>query len=85
MFDVMNDIPTDDLWRSATELGWKLDRRGIVLPVSNLIIASCAIRADVSVLTLDNDFGRNSRAQDAPGALVIFLSPVRWLILREKE
>jgi predicted nucleic acid-binding protein len=59
MFDVMNDIPTDgDLWRSATELGWKLDRRGMVLPVSNLIIASCAIRADVPVLTLDNNFGR---------------------------
>jgi predicted nucleic acid-binding protein len=59
MFDVMNNVPTDDdLWCSAAQLSWKLDRRGIVLPVSDLIIASCAIQADVPVLTLDNDFGR---------------------------
>ena len=59
MFDVMNDIPTDnDLWRSTAELGWKLDRRGIVLPASDLIIASCAIQANIPVLTLDHDFSR---------------------------
>ena len=59
MFDVMNDIPTDnDLWRSTAELGWKLDRRGIVLPLSDLVIASCAIEADIPILTLDHDFSR---------------------------
>jgi predicted nucleic acid-binding protein len=59
MFDVMNDIPTDDnLWQSTAELACKLDRRGIVLPVSDLVIASCAFRANIPVLTLDHDFSR---------------------------
>jgi predicted nucleic acid-binding protein len=59
MFDVMTDIPTDDeLWRSTAELGWRLDRKGIVLPVSDLVIASCALRAGIPVLTLDPHFSR---------------------------
>jgi predicted nucleic acid-binding protein len=59
MFDVMNDIPTDgDLWQSTAELAWKLDRKGIVLPVSDLVIASCALQADIPLLTVDHDFGR---------------------------
>jgi predicted nucleic acid-binding protein len=59
MFEVMNDIPTDgDLWQSTAELVWKLDRRGIVLPVSDLVIASCALQLDIPLLTLDLDFSR---------------------------
>jgi predicted nucleic acid-binding protein len=59
MFEVMNDIPTDgDLWQSTAELAWKLDRRGIVLPVSDLVIASCALQLDIPLLTLDLDFSR---------------------------
>ncbi|HZC34715.1 MAG TPA: PIN domain-containing protein, partial [Chthoniobacterales bacterium] len=59
MLDVMNEVPTDNnLWRSAAELAWKLDRRGVVLPVSNLVIAACALQVDVPLLTLDLDFSR---------------------------
>jgi predicted nucleic acid-binding protein len=59
MFDVMIDIPTDeDVWRSTAELAWKLDRRGVVLPLSDLVIATCALQADIPVLTLDSDFSR---------------------------
>jgi predicted nucleic acid-binding protein len=46
---------------SVAELSWRLDRRGIVLPMSDLVIASCAFQANIPVLTLDHDFRRIPR------------------------
>ena len=46
LFDLMAEVPTDaGLWRATAELAWKLDRRGSVLPLTDLIIAACALQA----------------------------------------
>ena len=55
--DTMVNVPTDqDLWTEATDLAWKLDRRGIVLPAADLVIAACALRIHAAVLTSDAHF-----------------------------
>ncbi len=65
-FNVICNVPTDNtLWEQAAELGWKLDRRGLVIPGSDILIAACALRAGVPVLTADKHF------HDIPGLMVI--------------
>jgi len=55
--DAMINVPTDpDLWTEATDLAWKLDRRGIVIPGPDLVIAACALRIHAAVLTSDAHF-----------------------------
>jgi predicted nucleic acid-binding protein len=57
LFDEMVACPLDDtLVRGAADLAWRLDRRGIVLPVPDLLIASCALRARAAVVTADPHF-----------------------------
>ncbi|MGZ4988652.1 MAG: PIN domain-containing protein [Limisphaerales bacterium] len=56
-WDAMLNIPTDnELWSQVEELGWRLDRQGTTLPLTDLIIASCAMRIDAAVLTFDRHF-----------------------------
>ena len=56
-FDIVPEIPlTASLLRDATELAWTLDRQGRVLPVSDLIIATCAKRAGATIITEDAHF-----------------------------
>ncbi len=43
-------------WEEIEELAWKLDRTGKILPLTDLIIAVCALRADAAVLTRDQHF-----------------------------
>ncbi len=43
-------------WRDTEALAWELDRAGKVLPLTDVIIAVCALRADAAVLTLDRHF-----------------------------
>ncbi len=43
-------------WKQTEELAWSLDRAGTVLPLTDLIIAVCALRADATVLTHDCHF-----------------------------
>jgi len=58
-FDVLCNVRTDDrLWESAAELAWKLDRAGGTIPAQDILIASCALRAGVPVLTADRHFDR---------------------------
>lgn len=43
-FAIMPFIPTGTtVWELATQLAWTLDRRGIVIPAPDLIIAACAL------------------------------------------
>jgi predicted nucleic acid-binding protein len=57
LFDEMVDCPLDDaLVKAATRLGWQLDRRGTVLPVPDLLIASCGLHAGAAVVTTDPHF-----------------------------
>jgi hypothetical protein len=56
-WDVMLYVPTDNrLWADAEALVWQLDRRGVILPLTDILIACCARRIGAVVLTMDNHF-----------------------------
>ncbi len=56
-WDVMINVPTDNrLWEQAEQTLWELDRRGVVLPLTDAVIACCAQRIGAVVLTYDHDF-----------------------------
>ena len=56
-FDLLIHVATDHrTWAQVEELAWQLDRAGKILPLSDLIIAVCAMRAGASVLTRDQHF-----------------------------
>lgn len=56
-FAVMIYFPTSSqIWERVTQLAWSLDRQGVVLPGSDLIIAACALHAGAAVLTHDAHF-----------------------------
>ncbi len=58
-FDLMTEVPTDTrIWREATNLAWTLDRRRVVLPLTDLVIASCALAVRTAVVTTDPHFWR---------------------------
>ena len=58
-WDVMMYVATDNkLWADAEALLWKLDRQGITLPLTDVVIACCARRIGAVVLTHDNHFSR---------------------------
>ena len=57
LFEEMTVCSLDEwLWRDAAHLAWGLDRRGTVLPVPDLAIASCARRAGAVVVSRDPHF-----------------------------
>ncbi len=57
LFNEMTDCPLDAaLVTAAAQLAWRLDRRGIVLPIPDLLIASCCLRAGAAVVTTDPHF-----------------------------
>lgn len=59
LMDVMVNVPTTDrLWDEAARLAWKLDRRGVVIPGTDVIIAASAMRISADVLTSDAHFSR---------------------------
>lgn len=65
-WSVMINVPTDNrLWEATGQLAWELDRAGIVLPLTDLVIACCAKRAGAVVLTSDAHF------EKVPGLRII--------------
>ena len=57
VWDVMINVPTDNrLWEEAEQTLWELDRRGMVLPLTDALIACCAKRIGAVVLTHDQHF-----------------------------
>jgi predicted nucleic acid-binding protein len=59
MFDLMVEVPTDGvIWRKVAELAWSLDRRGVLLPLTDIAIACCALAVDTAVVTTDPHFSR---------------------------
>jgi len=65
-FAIMPFLPTGvTVWEQAAQLAWSLDRRGIVLPAPDLLIAACALQAKAAVLTTDANF------QHIPGLRVL--------------
>jgi predicted nucleic acid-binding protein len=58
-WDVMINIPTDNqLFQDAEQTLWTLDRQGIILSVTDVLIACCALRIGATILTFDEDFLR---------------------------
>ncbi len=56
-FDVLPEIHCDSrLWQEAAELAWTLDRQGKILPLTDVIIAVCALRVAAIVITTDSHF-----------------------------
>jgi predicted nucleic acid-binding protein len=56
-WDVMINVPADSrLWEEAEQTLWELDRRGIVLPLTDVVIACSAKRVGAVVLTHDHHF-----------------------------
>lgn len=55
--DVMIKVQTNEkLWAEATALGWRLDRKGKIIPGPDLVIAACAMRLSADILTSDKHF-----------------------------
>lgn len=56
----INAIPfvdtTKKMWFKAAGLGFKLKRKGITIPISDLVIATCAIEQNLMLFTLDKHF-----------------------------
>jgi predicted nucleic acid-binding protein len=58
-WDVMINVPADNrLWEQAEQTLWDLDRQGIVLPLTDVVIACCAQRLGAVVLTHDHHFSQ---------------------------
>lgn len=56
---------TSRIWERATDLAWELDRRGVILPSPDLLIAALALEAKAAVLTADRHFS------EVPGLSVL--------------
>lgn len=57
VWDVMINVPTDQrLWSTVEQTLWDLDRNGITLSLTDVVIACCALRAGAVVLTFDKHF-----------------------------
>jgi predicted nucleic acid-binding protein len=59
VFDLMHSIPTDaQLWADVADLAWRLDRKGVVLPLTDVAIAACALRVGARIITTDRHFAK---------------------------
>ena len=57
LFEAMTTVDIDDTtWNETADLARTLDRRGVVLPLTDLVIACCAIRAGATVVSSDEHF-----------------------------
>ncbi len=57
LFGAMEDIPiTAKVWDAVAELAWLLERRGRRIQLTDVIIAVCALEADIPLVTHDSDF-----------------------------
>ena len=57
LFEALRSIDIDDsLWDETARLAWALDRRGLVLPLTDLVVACCALRAGATVISSDEHF-----------------------------
>jgi predicted nucleic acid-binding protein len=57
--DVMVNVPsTNRLWDQAAALAWKLDRKGLVVPGTDVVIAASAMEIGAAVMTSDAHFSK---------------------------
>ncbi len=56
-FDIIPEVPCDPrLWRTVSDIGWKLGRKGKWPPVTDLLIAACALRVGATLVSPDSHF-----------------------------
>ena len=48
---------TESLWVKAGHLSFRLRKRGLTIPLSDILIATLALEHSLSVLTIDRHFG----------------------------
>jgi predicted nucleic acid-binding protein len=57
-WDVMISVPTDKrIWNRVEGTLWHLDRKGLTLPLPDVVIGCCALQIGAVVLTNDAHFG----------------------------
>jgi hypothetical protein len=57
-FDALESVKTDDdLWQRACEHGFNLRRRGLTIPSTDILIATCALQAGAILVHADAHFG----------------------------
>ena len=57
LFQVMRFVQTNaKLWDNAWQLAWKMDRQGRTIPLTDIVIAACAMEEGAVVLTHDRHF-----------------------------
>ena len=57
LFDVIPEIPTNPrLWREVADLAWRMDRKGKVIPLTDVIIAACSMWVGATVISEDRHF-----------------------------
>ncbi len=55
----VEDVPiSDDLWREAAKLGFEMRKQGILVPLPDLLIATCAIRSGRVLWHVDAGYER---------------------------
>ena len=65
-WDVMINVPSDGpLWTEVECLAWEFDRKGRVLPLTDIVIACSALRIGATILTRDKHF------HEVPGLRVV--------------
>jgi predicted nucleic acid-binding protein len=56
-FDLLPEPGLDpNFWREVSELAWRLDRQGVVLPLTDLAIATAAARLSSTIISTDPHF-----------------------------
>jgi len=56
-FSALHRLELDDrVFQKASKIGFDLRRKGITIPATDLIIAACAIIADIELIHLDSHF-----------------------------
>ena len=55
--DALGNIETDNsLWQKACEVGFRLHRKGIAVPHTDILIAACAMKTESTILHADAHF-----------------------------
>jgi predicted nucleic acid-binding protein len=59
LLDLMEDFAIDSaMWRDIAELAWRLDRKGYMLPLTDVAISFCSLRLGATLITLDEHFSK---------------------------
>jgi len=74
LMDVMINVPSDGkLWSAATHLAWELDRKGLMIPGPDALIAASALKVGAAIMTSDVHFSMVDGLQ-------VIAPPAEWFV-----